>query len=118
MGGRSLTRTQPFLPIEALRLADRPFLGVLDVVVITPHCDVIAFELQDALLLRRTDLATVGALEPIQSFGKHTVPTVRPSCDKAWRQIERLANSIPAEHNASRALIWKIPTISFWLSRD
>jgi hypothetical protein len=68
------TRTQRFLTIEALRLAGRPFLGVPDVVVITPRYDVIAFDLEDAHHHRRTDLATVGALEPIQSFGKHAVP--------------------------------------------
>ena len=69
------TRTQPsFLTIQALTLAGRPFLGGPDVEVITPGYNVIAFDLEDAHHHRRTNLATVGALEPIQSFGKHAVP--------------------------------------------
>jgi hypothetical protein len=34
----------------------------------------IAVQLKDAHHLRRSDLAAVSALEPIQSFGKHAVP--------------------------------------------
>ena len=62
-----------------------PFLGVPDVEVITPRYDVIAFDLEDAH--RRADLATVSALESIQSFRKHAVPV---SCNSKHIEINIL----------------------------